>query len=82
MCVFCLPPPSYSNLAKEGGGIFVWECMKVPVELVFFEIITIVMDILRNAYKFLCCISDPKYPDAYNFHFGTRKHADNNRNNF
>lgn len=40
------------------------------------------MECLRKAYKFVCCISDPKFPVPYEFAFGKDEDIAHNREIF
>lgn len=40
------------------------------------------MECLRTVYKAICCISDPKFPNQYNFDFGTPQDVTYNREAF
>jgi hypothetical protein len=40
------------------------------------------MECLTKVYKFFCCITDPVFPDPYNFNFGDNKDIETNRTLF
>lgn len=40
------------------------------------------MKCLTEAYKVVCCISDPKFPTPYNFNFGSDEDTIKNRLDF